>query len=125
MGEVFTPPETVKNLLDDFPDSAWSENETFLDSTCGNGNLLLEVLSRKIKNGSAPLRALQTVYGVDVMQDNVWECRRRLFEVSYSYDKNPTKEWRAALLTNIRCANALEKSLEEIFSAPPDEVDKG
>lgn len=124
LGEVFTPEWLVDELLDRLPLSVFkNSSKTYLDPACGSGNILVRVLDKKIKNGSTPLQALQTTYGVDIMQDNVWECRKRLFEVAYRHDKSPTTEWKIALLTNIRCANTLEKSLEEIFNAPPDEVD--
>tara|TARA_R100000951_G_scaffold12351_1_gene9956 strand:- start:494 stop:901 length:408 start_codon:yes stop_codon:yes gene_type:complete len=123
-GEVFTPEWLVDEMLDRLPlDLFKSPSKTYLDPACGSGNILVRVLDKKIKSGSTPLQALQSIYGVDLMADNIWECRKRLFEVTYSYDKKPTKEWKTALLTNIRCANTLEKSLEEIFNAPPDEVD--
>lgn len=120
-GEIFTPQKLVCLMLDIIPNPFWTSAEkTFLDPACGDGNFLVEVVERKIRHGSTPLQALQTTYGVDLMQDNVRECRRRLFGVAYSYDENPTEEWKTALLTNIRCANALEKSFEEIFSTPLD-----
>ena len=123
-GEIFTPQKLVCLMLDIIPNPFWTSSEkTFLDPACGDGNFLVEVVDRKIRNGATAIQALQTTYGVDIMQDNVWECRRRLFKVAYKYDKKPTKEWKVALLTNIRCANTLERSLEEIFNAPLDEVD--
>jgi hypothetical protein len=53
-------------------------SKTFLDNSCGDGQFLGEVLIRKMENGSTFEQALSTVYGVDLMQDNVDECRRRL-----------------------------------------------
>lgn len=120
-GEVFTPEIVSKRLVEHLKEQDFSKMA--IDRACGDGNLLTQILKFKLQNGSTALEALQTTYGVDIMQDNVWECRRRLFEIAYSYDKSPTKEWKTALLTNIRCANTLEKSLEEIFTAPLDEVD--
>jgi type I restriction-modification system DNA methylase subunit len=76
--EVFTPPELVNTILDKLPKSVWEENKTFLDPTCGNGNILIEVLKRKIKYGHDPVKALSTIYGVDIMPDNIAECKLRL-----------------------------------------------
>ena len=122
-GEVFTPRQLVNEMLDTLPkDLAKDKTKTYLDPACGSGNILVEVLDRKIQHGSTPLQALQTTYGVDIMPDNVLECRKRLFEVAYKHDPSPTKKWETILLTNIRCANSLEKPLEEIFNAPPDEM---
>jgi hypothetical protein len=52
--------------------------KTFLDNSCGDGQFLGEVLIRKMENGSTLELALQTIYGVDLMEDNVDLCRERL-----------------------------------------------
>ena len=123
LGEVFTPSWLVRELIDKIPDLFFEDKtKTYLDPACGSGNILVEVLDKKIQHGSTPLQALQTTYGVDIMPDNVLECRKRLFEVAYKHDPSPTKEWETILLTNIRCANSLEKPLEEIFNVPPDKM---
>lgn len=118
-GEIFTPEWLVDEMLDKLPHSLFSDpTKTYLDPACGDGNILVRVLRRKIDNGSTPLQALQTTFGVDIMPDNVQECRKRLFTVAFEYDQRPTKDWKVALLTNIRVANTLESTLEEIFNAP-------
>ena len=123
LGEVFTPSGLVRELIDKIPDLFFEDKtKTYLDPACGSGNILVEVLNKKIQHGSTPLQALQTTYGVDIMPDNVLECRKRLFEVAYKHDPSPTKKWETILLTNIRCANSLEKPLEEIFNVPPDKM---
>ena len=78
-GEVFTPTELVREMLeqihvDQFTDPA----KTFLDNSCGDGQFLGEVLIRKMEMGSTFEQALQTIYGVDLMPDNVELCRARL-----------------------------------------------
>ena len=118
-GEVFTPEWLVDEMLDKLPQSLFQDPaKTYLDPACGDGNILVRVLRRKIDNGSTPLQALQTTFGVDIMPDNIQQCRKRLFTVAFEYDHRPIKEWKTALLTNIRVANTLEQSLEEIFTAP-------
>jgi len=78
-GEVFTPTELVQEMLDQLPQELFTDpSKTFLDNSCGDGQFLGEVLIRKMENGSTFEQALQTIYGVDLMQDNVEECRRRL-----------------------------------------------
>lgn len=78
-GEVFTPTELVQEMLDQLPQDLFTDpTKTFLDNSCGDGQFLGEVLIRKMENGSTFEQALSTVYGVDLMQDNVLECRRRL-----------------------------------------------
>ena len=118
-GEVFTPEWLVDEMLDKLPQSLFKDPaKTYLDPACGDGNILVRVVRRKIDNGSTPLQALQTTFGVDIMPDNIQQCRKRVFAIAFERDHRPTKEWKTALLTNIRLANTLEQSLEDIFSAP-------
>lgn len=78
-GEVFTPTELVCEMLEQIPvDQFLDPTKTFLDNSCGDGQFLGEVLIRKMENGSTFEQALQTVYGVDLMEDNVALCRERL-----------------------------------------------
>ena len=78
-GEVFTPTELVQTMLGQVPISRFQDPaKTFLDNSCGDGQFLGEVLIRKMENGSTFEQALSTVYGVDMMQDNVDLCRERL-----------------------------------------------
>ncbi len=78
-GEVFTPTELVREMLEQIPiDQFQDSTKTFLDNSCGDGQFLGEVLIRKMENGSTFEQALSTIYGVDMMQDNVDLCRERL-----------------------------------------------
>lgn len=78
-GEVFTPTPLVQEVLDRLPQDVFTDpSKTFLDKSCGDGQFLGEVLIRKMENGSTFEQALATIYGVDMMQDNVDECRKRL-----------------------------------------------
>ena len=78
-GEVFTPTALVTEILDSMSQSLFSNpNATFLDPSCGDGQFLGEVLIRKLEHGVDFETALSTIYGVDLMQDNVDLCRERL-----------------------------------------------
>jgi len=78
-GEVFTPTPLVQEILDKISlDQFTDPTKTFLDNSCGDGQFLGEVLIRKIENGSTFEQALSTIYGVDIMIDNVDLCRERL-----------------------------------------------
>jgi len=89
--EDFTPLTLVNEILDrltiDSNNEVWAEDKTFLDPACGNGNFLIEVLKRKLNLKHDPLTALSTVYGTDIMQDNINECRLRLIKVMAEYVK--------------------------------------
>ena len=78
-GEIFTPTPLVREMLAQIDTKQFVDiNKTFLDPSCGDGQFLGEVLIRKIENGSTFEQALSTVYGVDLMQDNIDLCRERL-----------------------------------------------
>ena len=78
-GEIFTPTTLVQEILDTLNQSIFTDsNKTFIDPTCGDGQFLGEVLIRKVENGIDFETALSTIYGVDLMQDNVELCRERL-----------------------------------------------
>lgn len=78
-GEVFTPTPLVEEILDKFDPEVFKDPEkNFLDPSCGDGQFLASVLYRKLTNGIDFETALSTVYGVDIMIDNVDLCRERL-----------------------------------------------
>lgn len=78
-GEVFTPTPLVQEILDNLDQELFQDpTKTFLDPSCGDGQFLSEVLIRKLQNGQDFATALATIYGVDLMADNVNECRNRL-----------------------------------------------
>jgi len=77
--EVFTPTDLVQNTLDELPQELFADpTKTFLDPSCGDGQFLGEVLIRKMENGIDFETALGSIYGVDLMKDNVELCRERL-----------------------------------------------
>ena len=101
-GEVFTPLSLVDEILDKLPPEVFEDPEkTFLDPSCGDGNFLVKVLERKLANGIKPDRALMTIYGVEIQQDNVDKCRDRLIKIA----GNKKKHWLIVKHT-IVCADA-------------------
>lgn len=99
--EVFTPTDLVRSILDEFPVEMFSDpSKTFLDNSCGDGQFLSEVLIRKVEAGIDFESALSTIYGVDLMQDNVDLCRERLL--------CGREDLRHIVESNIVCADALE-----------------
>jgi len=99
-GEVFTPTPLVQEILDQLPHELFTDrNKTFLDNSCGDGQFLGEVLIRKIENGICFETALRTIYGVDLMSDNVELCRERLL--------CGQEHLRHIVEQNIVCADAL------------------
>lgn len=80
--EVYTAEREVKAMCDLIPAEIWEKiDSTFLDPCCGNGNFPFEILARKYKLCKTPkdgLKALASVFCVDIQADNVDECRKRL-----------------------------------------------
>jgi len=78
-GEVFTPTPLVQEVLDQLDTDLYTDSEkTFLDPSCGDGQFLSEILIRKVESGIDFEEALKTIYGVDLMPDNVKLCQDRL-----------------------------------------------
>lgn len=104
--EVFTPTPLVQEMLDKLeeqnPTLFSDPNKTFLDNSCGDGQFLSEVVIRKMeRSGCSLIQALKTTYGVELMEDNVIECRKRLV------GPNPTSEVIKIVNKNIVCHDAL------------------
>jgi len=105
--EVFTKTELVIEILDNIeksrPDIFSNQDKTFLDNCCGDGQFLSEVVIRKMERSGCSLeQALKTIYGVELMEDNVNECRKRLM------GPNPTVEIIKVVNKNIVCADSLK-----------------
>ena len=104
--EVFTPTPLVQEMLDKLEQqdsTLFSDtNKTFLDNSCGDCQFLSEVIIRKMEKSNCTLvQALKTTYGVELMKDNVIECRKRLA------GPNPTQEILEIVNKNIVCHDAL------------------
>lgn len=81
--EIFTPTILVQEMLDKLeevnPMLFSDPTKIFLDNSCGDGQFLSEVVIRKMeKSGCTLEQSLSTIYGVEFMEDNVIECRKRL-----------------------------------------------
>jgi hypothetical protein len=104
--EVFTPTQLVQEMLDkleeESPELFKDPTKTFLDNSCGDGQFLSEVVIRKMERSGCSLeQALSTTYGVELMEDNVIECRKRLA------GPNPRPEILEIVSKNIVCHDAL------------------
>ena len=92
-GEVFTNQREVKVMLDLVKQETERIESRFLEPACGTGNFLAEVLERKLevvksRYGKVKLEyerngvlAVSSIYGIDILEDNVQECRDRLFNI--------------------------------------------
>lgn len=109
--EDFTPPALVNEMLDKLPAEVWTPEKTFIDNSAGNGNFLIEVLRRKLAINHPPLQALSTIYGVELMADNVDEMKDRMLQVLLDAlpDLDDTQKQQAIEIINhnIVCHDAL------------------
>lgn len=92
-GEVFTAEREVNAMLDLVANECLRPDSRFLEPACGNGNFQTAILKRKLselrrKYKNSPydyekqaIVAIGSLYGVDIMRDNVEECRERLFSI--------------------------------------------
>ena len=133
-GEVFTNPREVNAMLDLVKQETERIDSRFLEPACGNGNFLIEILIRKLevvkfrykksqweyeKNA---LIAVMSIYGVDIMQDNIDECIKRLLNLFEDYYKSLFKKQikteylkivKFVLTKNILCGDALTMKTNE------------
>ena len=96
-GEVFTPPWLADAMLDLVTDETDRIDSRFLEPACGSGNFLVRVLRRKLaavelKFGKSEfekkhyaLLGLMCIYGIELLADNIAECRENLIEVFAGY----------------------------------------
>ena len=96
-GEVFTPAWMVEAMLDLVKDETERIDSRFLEPACGSGNFIVQILRRKlaaveVKYGKSDferrhyaLLALMCIYGIELLADNIAECRANVLEVFTEY----------------------------------------
>ena len=135
-------------MLNLVKEQSFSLGATFLEPACGNGNFLIEILRRKLctlaeQYGKQPLaydthllQVVGSIYGIDILPDNIAECRERLFsELLSTYEPIQGHPLEEALANSVRfimqknliCGDALTYKTadgqpivfyEWLFSAP-------
>lgn len=118
-GEVLTAKREVNAMLDLVKQETERIESRFLEPACGNGNFLAAVLERKLavveqRYGKSQLEferyavlALSSIYGIDILPDNVRDCRQRLFEI---FDVSYTRLFKTA--ARDKCREAVRFILE-------------
>lgn len=84
--EVFTPKRIVKRMVDMLIEqgNVLLPETTVLEPACGEGAFLIEILERKLKlveTKEASIIAVNSLYGVEIQEDNVLMCRDNLFNL--------------------------------------------
>lgn len=110
-GEVYTNSREVNTMLDLVNAQVSRIDSTFLEPAAGNGNFLVEILKRKLITVRRRYRsnrleyekysfiAISSIYGIDILEDNVKECRERLFKI---FNKEYTKLYKEDCSDDIR-----------------------
>jgi len=92
-GEVLTPLEIVNAMLDLVQQETERIDSRFLEPACGTGNFLTEILKRKLSIVEERYKksqleyeryavlAVSSIYGIDILEDNIQECRQNLFDI--------------------------------------------
>jgi hypothetical protein len=96
-GEVFTPSWLVEAMLDLVEGEADRIDSRFLEPACGSGNFLVPILRRKLaavelkfsksdfEKRNYSLYGLMCAYGVELLEDNIAECRANMLEIFADY----------------------------------------
>ena len=96
-GEVFTPPWMVEAMLDLVKDETERIDSRFLEPACGSGNFIVRILRRKLatvelkysrsdfERRHYALLALMCIYGIELLVDNIAECRANVLEIFAGY----------------------------------------
>ena len=130
-GEVFTPTWMVEAMLDLVKGETERIDARFLEPACGSGNFLVRILLRKLaavelKFGKSEfekqhyaLFALMCIYGIELLPDNIVECRANLLEIFSAYLglDSSSDLYRAAthiLLQNLVHGDALTMRTNEV-----------
>ncbi len=124
-GEVYTQPREVNAMLDLVKVETERIDSRFLEPACGHGNFLAEILRRKLRvvekrYRKSPLEierytllAVCSIYGIDILEDNVTQCRDRLLGIVEQHFSNLfdraefLRTIRFVLGRNIICGDAL------------------
>lgn len=139
-GEVFTPPWLVEKMLDLVKGETERIDARFLEPACGSGNFLVPILQRKLaavelKFGKADfekrhhaLLGLMCCYGIELLADNIAECRANMLEVFSDYLALSTEEdlYRAAFqVLSLNLVHGDAMTMRAIDSAPIRVVEWG
>ena len=92
-GEIFTPQSFAKDLVEEaYEINPLGKDENALEPTCGNGNILGEMLIKLLKEGKGFKSALQSLKGIEIEPDTAELCRQRLLcgqtHLRHIVDKN-------------------------------------
>ena len=124
--EFFTPYEIVKKMCDKISDEDWSDpTKTWLEPGFGNGQFVCYIIWNRIQHGIDWKTALKTLYGVELMQDNVYETHGRIIKLFDALDINYDEdEAMDIMLKNLVCSDFFEWNFEKWRPYTEEELKK-
>ena len=112
--EFFTPYSIVKRMCDKIPYDDWADpTKTFLESSFGNGQFVVYIVWNRIQHGIDWQTALKTLYGVELMADNVLECHDRVIDLLTKLDiEFDERTARKITKKNLVCSDFFKRDFE-------------
>lgn len=112
--EFFTPYEIVKKIADKISESDWSNPEkTFLEPSFGNGQFVIFIIYNRIQHGVSWKDTLKTLFGVELMPDNVQETKDRIISLLSEMEIQFNKEEALKIIDhNLVCSNFFKWDFE-------------
>ena len=134
-GEVFTPTWMVEDMLDLVKSESERIDSRFLEPACGSGNFLKAVLARKLRAVEArygkseferrqyALFALMSIYGIELLADNILECRQNLLSIFTEFlGATDVEVWRLAA-NNVLGANIIQGDALTLKTAVEEHIE--
>lgn len=124
--EFFTPYSIVKRMCDKIEESDWSDPKKIFCEPCfGNGQFVIYIIWNRLQYGIDWKTALETCYGVELMQDNVYETHGRIIKLfdalDIDYDEDVAMD---IMLRNLVCHDFFTWNFEEWRPYTDEELKK-
>jgi hypothetical protein len=112
--EFFTPYFIVKRMCDKISEADWSNPEkTFLEPSFGNGQFVIFIIYNRIQHGVSWKDTLSTLYGVELMSDNVQETKDRIISLLTEMEIQFNKEEAMKIMDhNLVCSDFFKWDFE-------------
>jgi len=106
-GAIWTPPEIIAEMMAKVSPKMWKDpSKTFLDPTCGAGNILVAMLLKRLDNGVSKKDAVSTLYGIELLPSNLKICHERILNIV-------GKRYEGIVKKNIVCSDVFKWNFEE------------
>lgn len=113
--EFFTPYEIVKKMAEKVSEEVWADpTKTFCEPCFGNGQFLIYIIWKRLNCGIDVKQVFETLYGVELMADNVAETKERIFNLLNTMQVEYNKEEIQQILDeHLVCSDFFEWDFEK------------